>query len=207
MNQTSVLKDINVCHDILILKKSHKIIRRMKRILPEPEIHGYQVWGSSFLIMDYLLKNPPKKKTKLIEVGSGWGILSIFCAEKFKAQVTAVDADEHVFPYLESHALLNDVTIKPLVARYEELGEKELKGQKIMLGGDICFWNSLVTPLYSAIESALAAGVETIIIADPGREPFHKLARKCKKNFNAELIDWEVKEPKSVTGELLIIRQ
>lgn len=207
MNQASALKDIHICHDILILTKSHKIIRRMKRVLPEPEIHGYQVWGSSFLIMDYLLKNPPKNRRKIIEIGSGWGILSIFCASKFNAQVTAVDADEHVFPYLESHALLNDVTIKPLTARYEELGKKEFNGQKIMLGGDICFWNKLVTPLYNAIKAALDAGVKEIIIADPGREPFHKLAKKCAKDFNAELMNWEVDQPKSVSGELLIIRQ
>ena len=206
MSQADALKNIRIVHDVLILKKSHKLIRRMRRALAEPEIHGYQVWGSSFLIMDYLLHHPPRRGSKITEIGSGWGILSIFCAMQFGAKVTAVDADEHVFPYLDAHALLNDVTIKTRVARYEELGIKELKGQKMLLGGDICFWPKLVNPLYSAIEAALDAGVKTIIIADPGRSPFHKLARKCQKNFNAELLDWEVKTPKSISGELLVIR-
>ncbi len=61
MADNPVLKDISIVNDVLILKKRHKLIRKMQRNLPGPEIHGYQVWGSSFLIMDYLLENPPKK--------------------------------------------------------------------------------------------------------------------------------------------------
>lgn len=207
MSEPDVLKNIRVVHDVLILKKSHKLIRRMQRALAEPEIHGYQVWGSSFLIMDYLLQNPPRKGSKITEIGCGWGILGIFCAHHFRAKVTAVDADEHVFPYLDAHALLNDVSISQRVARYEELGAGDMKGQKMLLGGDICFWPKLVEPLFTAIETALAAGVNTIIIADPGRPPFHKLARKCQKAFKAELLDWQVKEPKALSGELLIVRR
>ena len=52
MSEPEVLKNIRIVHDVLILKKSHKLIRRMQRALAQPEIHGYQVWGSSFLIME-----------------------------------------------------------------------------------------------------------------------------------------------------------
>ncbi len=209
MSENPVLRDIRVIHDVLILKKSHKLIRRMQRALPEPEIHGYQIWNSSFLIMDYLLQHPPKKRQKMIEIGCGWGILSIFCAQQFKAKLTALDADEHVFPYLDAHALLNDVKIKNKIARYEALTKAELKGQRYMLGGDICFWDKLVTPLFSAIENARAAGVECIIIADPGRPPFHKLAKRCQKAWGSdvELLDWDCTSPKKMHGELLVIRQ
>ena len=206
MSEPEVLKNIRIVHDVLILKKSHKLIRRMQRALAQPEIHGYQVWGSSFLIMDYLLQHPPRRGSKVMEIGCGWGILGIFCAQQFKSKVTAIDADEHVFPYLDAHALLNDVSITQRVACYEELTANDMKGQKMVLGGDICFWPKLVQPLFNAIETALAAGVKTIIIADPGRPPFHKLARKCEKAFGAELIDWEVSHPKKQSGELLIIK-
>jgi predicted nicotinamide N-methyase len=209
MSDNPVLRDIRIVNDVLILKKSHKLIRRMRRNLPEPEIHGYQVWNSSFLIMDYLLQHPPKKRSKIMEIGCGWGILSVFCAEHFKAKVTATDADEHVFPYLEAHALLNDVSVKTRTARYEELSVKDLKGQQYMLGGDICFWDKLVKPLFSAISNAREAGVKCIIIADPGRSPFHKLAKRCKKQWgdDVELVDWSCEEPKNMSCELLIIRQ
>ena len=205
MADSSALKNIQIVHDILILKKQHKLIRRMQRLLPEPEIHGYQVWGSSFLIMDYLLQNPPKKKSRITEIGCGWGILSVFCASQFKARVTALDADEHVFPFLDAHALLNDVKISTRTARYEALEKNDLRGHALMLGGDICFWDKLVTPLFKAIEKAHAAGVERIIIADPGRPPFHKLAKRCEKAFGAELLDWEINAPKKLSGQLLVI--
>ena len=206
MTAHPALKDISVVNDVLILKKNHKLIRRMQKALPGPEIHGDQVWGSSFLIMDYLLENPPKKKAKITEIGCGWGILGISCAQHFKAKVTAIDADDLVFPYLDAHALLNDVKITTRTARYEHLKPADMKGHSLMLGGDICFWDNLVKPLFSAIEAAREAGVETIIIADPGRSPFHRLAKKCIKNFDAELIDWSVSHPKSGSGELLIIK-
>ncbi|MFQ3199614.1 MAG: putative nicotinamide N-methyase [Zhongshania sp.] len=207
MTAHPALKDISIVNDVLILKKNHKLIRRMQRTLPEPEIHGYQVWGSSFLIMDYLLKNPPKKKAKITEIGCGWGILGVSCAQQFKAKVTAVDADEHVFPYLDAHALLNDVKISTRTARYEHLKPADLKDHSHMLGGDICFWDSLVKPLFSAITAARDAGVSTIIIADPGRPPFHKLAKRCQKAFGATLVSREISSPKKLSGELLIISQ
>ena len=207
MTAHPALKDISIVNDVLILKKNHKLIRRMQNALPGPEIHGYQVWGSSFLIMDYLLENPPKKKSKITEIGCGWGILGISCAQHFKAKVTAVDADEHVFPYLDAHALLNDVKITARTARYEHLKAADLKGHSHMLGGDICFWDNLVKPLFSAIEAAREAGVGTIIIADPGRPPFHKLAKRCQKAFGAELTTREISTPKKLSGELLIISQ
>lgn len=204
--QHPALKDIQIVDDILILKKRHKLIRRMQRKLDEPEIHGYQVWGSSYLIMDYLKQHPPGKKTKVTEIGCGWGILGIFCAHHFGATVTAVDADSHVFPYLEAHALLNDVKIEGRVAKYQDLSKKDFRGQNLVLGGDICFWDNLVDPLYQAVKTAVSAGVEQIIIADPGRSPFHKLAKRCCKQFNAEHIDWSVSDPKAIHGELLIVR-
>ncbi len=39
------------------------------------------------------------------------------------------------------------------------------------------------------INKAIQAGVPQIIIADPGRSPFLKLAKRCIKNFDAKLID------------------
>ena len=152
-------------------------------------------------------RKPTQEKVKITEIGCGWGILGISCAQHFKAKVTAIDADEHVFPYLDAHALLNDVKIKTRTARYEHLKPADMKGHSLMLGGDICFWDALVKPLFSAIEAAREAGVGTIIIADPGRSPFHKLAKRCQKAFGATLISCEISSPTEMSGELLIIHQ
>jgi len=76
----------------------------------------------------------------------------------------------------------------------------------MVLGGDICFWNELIDPLYSLIKKSLKNGVNTIVIADPGRSPFLKLAKKCKKKFGAELREVSIKDPVEEEGYLLIIR-
>ncbi len=50
-----------------------------------------------------------------MEVGCGWGLLSIYCAKNFQAQLTGVDADKNVFPFLKLHAKANGVKIKRII--------------------------------------------------------------------------------------------
>ena len=46
---------------------SHKAIRKVKRAGHEPAIHGTKLWRSSFLIIDYLHKNPPELCSKVLQ--------------------------------------------------------------------------------------------------------------------------------------------
>jgi len=200
-------KHIKEVRGLKIYKKKHQAIKKLLKDTSTPEIHGDKVWFSSYLIHDYLLENPPKKKANIMEIGCGWGILAIHCNKEFKANVTAVDADKNVFPYLDMHAKLNKAKVTNKVSRYENLKASLLAEQDMILGGDICFWNELIDPLLKLIKKALKNGVDTIIIADPGRSPFLKLAKQCKKLYNAELIEVELEDPIEEDGYLLIIRQ
>jgi predicted nicotinamide N-methyase len=200
-------KHIKEVRGLKIYKKKHKTIKKLLKDTSTPEIHGDKVWFSSYLIHDYLLENPPKKKANIMEIGCGWGILAIHCNKEFKANVTAVDADKNVFPYLDMHAKLNKAKVTNKVSRYENLKASLLAEQDMILGGDICFWNELIDPLLKLIKKALKNGVGTIIIADPGRSPFLKLAKQCKKLYDAELIEVELEDPIEEDGYLLIIRQ
>ncbi|WP_372749843.1 methyltransferase [Litorivivens sp.] len=192
-------------NDLIILKKKHSLIKHITEQLPTPEIHGTKVWGSSFMIMDYLKKHTPDAGSEILEIGCGWGLLSIFCAKHFDALVTATDADPHVFSFLDAHSIINEVEIDQLVARYEELKIKDLKGYELVLGGDICFWDELVDPLFSLVQKAVKAKVGKIIIADPGRPPFLELAKRCEEAFGGELLDWSITKPRKVDGNLLVV--
>jgi 16S rRNA G1207 methylase RsmC len=75
---------------------SHKTIRAVKRAGHEPSIHGTKLWRSSFLIMDYLHKNPPEKAGTVLDAGCGWGITGIWFAKRFGSQVISMDADPDV---------------------------------------------------------------------------------------------------------------
>lgn len=199
------LKHLKKVAGLFVLKKKHPLIKRLRKSWPEPEIHGDKIWSSSYLIMNYLNKNPLPDKARVMEVGCGWGLLSIYCAKKFNADVTGVDADPNVLPYLKVHSALNDVKVKTKESYFEKISTKTLTKYDAVFGGDICFWPKLVDPLYTLIKRSVKAGVGTVIIADPGRSPFFKLAKKCKKKFNAELIERTIKKPEKADGYLLVI--
>jgi predicted nicotinamide N-methyase len=190
---------------VKIYPPNHKRVQKLLTGDNEPEIHGDKVWFSSYVIMDFLDANPPEPKTRILDVGCGWGALSIYCVKKFLAKVTGVDADKHVFPLLELHAKLNNVNVGKKVSKYEDLKPEFLAKQDIIVGGDICFWDELVDPLHTLIKNALAAGVERIIIADPGRPPFMRLARRCRRLHKAKIKSVKVTTPRKHEGYLLII--
>lgn len=200
-----VAADTKTVRGLTVYKNKSKVIKELLDLHADPEIHGDKIWYSSFFIIDYLDANPPKKKATILEAGCGWGFLSIYCAKTFGALVTSVDADKNVFPFLKLHAKTNGVKVKKNISRYENLKRNTLAKQDIILGSDICFWKELIDPLYKMINKAIQEGVPRIIIADPGRSPFLKLAKKCVKKFNAELIEVDISEPKPKDGYLLII--
>ncbi len=190
---------------VKIFKRKHKTLRFLNKNRTEPSLYGDQLWQSSFLIMDYLQKNPIPPKQNIFDIGCGWGILGIFCAKSFNSNVTLIDADQHVFPFADSHGSLNEVALKTRHAQFVELSQKDFSDQYMIIGSDICFWPELVSQLKSLIGKALDAGVEKIIIADPGRSTFLGLAKFCEKHYNSKLIPSELSGESRAKGFLLVI--
>lgn len=189
-----------------ILNSNHPEIRRLKRAGNQPEIHGHKFWNSSFLIMNELKRNPLVPRTRVMEIGCGWGLLGIYCAKNFDARVTGVDADKHVFPFLEVHAKANGVEIATEVKRFERLSVERLRGVDVILGADICFWDELNPVLFNLIRRALKAGVKQIVIGDPSRSPFTGLAERCLEVFpGARVVSRSIARPVRATGELLVV--
>lgn len=189
---------------ITLLKAAHREIRRLKQEA-EPSIHGNKVWNSSFLIMDYLKREGLPKGARLMDVGCGWGPMSLFAAKRLGARVTAVDADREVFPYLRLHAAINGVHIDTLQCRFERLTTKHFQGVHTLTGADICFWDELTPVLFNMVRRALKAGVKRIVIADPGRSPFYSLAEECEEKFDARLLSRRTSTPRVASAELLVI--
>ena len=74
-----------------------------------------------------------------------------------------------------------------------------------MIGADICFWDKMVRPLKRFINRALRAGVQLVMIADPGRSPFEKTSNYFVKKGSGEVLDWHVQRPRNIAGQLLKI--
>jgi hypothetical protein len=59
--------------------------------------------------------------------------------------------------------------------------------------------------LFNLIRRSLKAGVERVLIADPGRDPFYQLAERCEKAFNARVVERKTSTPTVALADLLIV--
>jgi len=191
-------------YGLTVLKASNRKIRQLKR-KHEPEIHGNKLWTSSWLIMDFLEQQGLPKKPRVMEVGCGWGLAGIYCAKRHRASVLGIDADENVFPYLDLHAEVNGVKLKRRRGRFEGIRKKDLAGTDLLLGSDICFWDDMVDPVYKLIRRAVRAGVQQVIVADPGRPPFQEVAERCADKLGGITQDWAIDDQVKASGTLLIV--
>ena len=194
-------------HGVTILNSNHGDIRSLKREGHVAAIHGHKFWNSSFLIMDHLKKNPLKQRLRVLEIGCGWGILGIYCAKKFDARVTGIDADRNVLPYLDLHARINGVQMTGKKLSFQQLTTASLEDFDVILGADICFWDEMTDVLYNLIRRAMKAGVQQVLIADPCRAPFTELAQRCEKKYGD--YTWVQKKwltrPVHASGEILVV--
>jgi predicted nicotinamide N-methyase len=191
-------------YGIRALQSRHPEIRRLKR-LHTPSVHGNKQWASSWLLMDYFRHHGLAEGTRVMEIGCGWGLAGIYCAKKYGAIVTGVDTDPEVFPYLQLHAAINKVHVSTLHQKFNRLKEIHLQEIDVVIGADICFWDKMVYPLKRFIKRALRAGVQLILIADPGRPPFERISNYFVKKQRGENLPWSAKRPRNIQGQVLKI--
>ena len=132
--KAAVKSTVQSVRDLTIYPKTHPKVKKLQAKAGYPEIHGDKVWFSSYFIMDWLDANVPAPRSKILEIGCGWGLLGMYCAKNFKSKVLATDADANVFPLLQLHADANDIKIKTKVSRYEDLKPALLAQQDLVLG-------------------------------------------------------------------------
>lgn len=140
-----------------------------------------------------------------MDAGCGWGITGIWCAKSWQAEVTAVDADPDVFPYLHATAKANGVAVTTLARRFEKITTRELAQFDVLVAADVCFWDELINPVFNLVNRAVKAGVGKIVIADPGRSPFVEVAQRAQERFGADVIDYRTRKPAPASGSLMII--
>jgi len=186
-------------------RSQHPAIRRVKHDGTAPSIHGTKLWNASRLLIDYLNKNRPEQAGRVMDAGCGWCIGGIWCARRLGSEVTSVDADEDVFPYLDAVASINGVSTRCEVARFEQITKHRLRKYDMLIAADICFWDELVRPVYNLVNRAVKAGVKHIVLADPGRPTFLEMAERSVDKHCAELLDWQVTRGKRASGYLLVI--
>ena len=188
--------------DLTVLTNSHRDIRALRREHGLPSHHGNKLWRSSVLLMDYLQEFPIPKGARVLEVGCGWGLAGIYCANVFGAQVVCSDIDASVLPFVEHHALINGVALTAIQKGYQQFTARDLAQFDVLIGGDICFWDELSKPLYNLVRRAQKQGVRTII-TDPGRDPYAQMALRACDKLGAQCDPWFVPHPHNARGYVL----
>lgn len=195
---------MHYAYGMYLLKASHPIIRKMHKTF-RPSLFGQRAWGASFLLIDYLTENPLAQQNKALELGCGWGVVSVFCASQLNIKATGMDIDDKVFPYMDTLAATNDCKVRSLHAGFADLGDKQLSRYTVLTGADICFWEHLVDELIELFKRAEKAGIQQIIISDPGRSTFAELCDKCEllwpQAFQHDY--WYALEPRRVEGQIM----
>lgn len=193
-------------YGIYLLKPSHSVIRKMRKSI-RPSEFGQKTWGSSFLAIDWLAQQNLAADTRLLEIGCGWAPIAIYAASQIGLKATGMDIDDSVFPYMDVHSEMNDCRVKALHSSYADLTSAQLSKYDLLIGADICYWDNLIDELLAMFERAFAAGVQQIIIADPGRSTFVKLCDLCEQLWPEHFVHeyWYALEPKRMEGQLLIL--
>lgn len=184
-----------VAHGLTFLKAGHPDAKAIRREIGQANLHGTRVWDSSFVLMDYLLLDPIPEGRVVFDIGCGWGPTSLFLMKTFASKVMSIDADASVEPYLKLHGKINGLHPTFWQRKLNQLSQEDLSMADTVVGGDICFWDSLRDDWWKLIKRAKRAGVRQILIADPGRQPFYDLSEWARERYDAELWEHDITTP------------
>jgi predicted nicotinamide N-methyase len=190
---------------LIVLKSSHPGVRKIKRQQSGHSAHGNKVWRSSFVMLDYLETHPLKENSRALEIGCGWGLAGLYLSKFQNIRVKGIDIDPSVQPYFELQNKTNGCKVDFEACSFESLSQQTLSEYQYLIGTDICFWDELTQPLFDLIQKARTAGINKILIADPGRPPFWALAELCAETLGAEVITRRINEPWKSEKYILVI--
>ena len=180
---------------VTCLMPKHPKIKAIQKSQGEASIHGTKVWDASFVLMDFLEIDGLPESPKILDIGCGWGPLTCYLNKRHRARVISIDADDAVVPYLDLHANENGVNVHFWQTTIGELRVEDLRMADFIMGGDICFWDSLKLEWQALLKRAKKAGVKQVFLSDPGRSPFNELVDWADERFHVELWTHSIEKP------------
>lgn len=124
-------------------------------------------WAGGQALARYLLDNPASVANKrVLDFGSGSGLVAIAAAKAGAAHVTAADIDPFAIAAIARNADANNVIVHAVADNVIGTSDRF----DLIVVGDMCYERPLAEKLMAWLESAKA----DILLGDPGRTYFPK---------------------------------
>lgn len=131
-------------------------------------------WAGGAVLARFILDRPETVAgRRVLDLGSGSGLVAIAAAKAGARSVTAVDTDRNAITALCLNAAANGVRIDGLV---QDTTEGPPPDVDLILAGDVFYEAALAARVTAFLDRCLDAGI-TALIGDPGRTPLprHRL--------------------------------
>lgn len=198
-------KDHFWAYGINIVKPNHDLVDNIKADGFTPQLFGSKVWQSNFLLMDILSKASLKRSLNVLEIGAGWGALSVFLSKHFNANVIASDLDQNVQPYQQMLARRNQTQVDSQNIRIQEIDDKLLEHIDLIVASDICYDLQTKIELLNLVEQVACRSDTVMLLADVGRKAFVKLSQDSDNLIDVEVNPHSISEPMALDGFILSV--
>jgi predicted nicotinamide N-methyase len=131
-------------------------------------------WVGGQAVARYVLDHPEVVAgRRVLDVGSGSGLVSIAAAMAGAATVTANDIDQYALAAVRMNARVNGVEVG---VRAGDLLGGCGEDAEVVLAGDVFYSPELAGPMLTFLERVAARGAQ-VLVGDPGRDhvPRHRL--------------------------------
>jgi predicted nicotinamide N-methyase len=150
-------------------------------------------WAGGQALARHVLDNPSVvTKKRVLDFGSGSGLVAIAAAKSGAKSVEACDIDEFAIAAIEINARANNTSIRTIGKNL--IGRDE--GWNVVLAADVCYDREMAANVFDWLIVLSGCGAE-ILIGDPGRSylPKDKLKRiaEYRVPVTRELEDTEIK--------------
>jgi len=140
---------------------------RLSRIAGDVAPYWAYGWAGGTVLARYLLDNPDiAKGRRVLDLGTGSGIVAIAAALSGAAEVDAVDIDSNAIAATGLNAGLNGVMI---AARCADILDETAPEADLVLIGDVFYDEAVARRVLPFARACKDAGCE-VLIGDPGRK-------------------------------------
>jgi predicted nicotinamide N-methyase len=124
-------------------------------------------WAGGLALASYLRDRPELVAgRRVLDLGSGSGLVGIVAAQVGGASVVAVDIDPFAMAAIQLNARANEVRVSAL--RRDMVGEEPPAEVDVLLAADCWYEEGFAAVVTPWLRSVTAAGIE-VLVADPGR--------------------------------------